>query len=556
MKSKKRVSAILLACMTLSMAASACGRGIVMDNSEEAEGKTTISVSTYNKGVGKKWLEDAARRFELLHENTPFEEGKKGVYIDVQGTNDAADILLKKSLTADIYFTELMNYMQYINESKVAPITDVVQADLKSVGEQGKTIEGKLAQSQKDFLTAKDGDYYALPFYDGFMGFVYDVDVFETNLYYFDEQGEFVIDLTDKSKGIDGVAGTLDDGLPRTYAEFEKLVDHIRLDGKMSPFVYATKAEDYYTKGLTNWWADYEGKEKMQANWALSGEIDYIEGFNVDGTPIIKQTTIDSTKGMDSIKMLQAQPGKYYALQFLRDYVMGDKSNHVSASDYLMSQYSLIRTGVKSGASSAAMLMEGVWWENEADKEGKFSSVYKEDLNAKKNGVKEEDYRKYRRFAFMPIPKVSEDNFGASATKTTLYSGNDAYAFISSNSKGVKLDVAKEFLKFLHTDKELSLFSVETSIPRALTYTMDAEDKENMTYFGKSVIAMKENADIVYPYSNNEYYLKNAATFILKEWCWKSKIGGAEQNNPFSVFVKNEKTTAKDYFEGLIKVSR
>ena len=77
-----------------------------------------------------------------------------------------------------------------------------------------------------------------------------------------------------------------------------------------------------------------------------------------------------------------------------------------------------------------------------------------------------------------------------------------------------------------------------------------------MTYFAKSVAEMKNAADIVYPYSGNPYYIENAAKFTLRQWCWRSVVSGVDQADPFAVFEENRAVSAKDYFEGLIKVKR
>lgn len=547
---KKTFSAVLLATLLFGATATSC-MGQVEKPQFDASGKTVIQVSTYNKGVGVKWLQNLAKRFEEAYATTPFEEGKMGVAVDVQGTPHAADILLEQNLTADVYFTELMDYFTYVRRGKVQPISDVVKADMASVGESGKTIEGKMVDAQKDFLTAQGGEYYAIPFYDGFMGFVYDVDVFEKYGYYFNEAGNFVVDGEEKSTGIDKTANTYDDGLPRTYAEFKKLVEKISMDSNnMHPFVYSNEGVGYYGKALMNWWSDYEGKTYMQKNWELNGETDYVSGFDGNGNPIITTTTIDSSLGMDSIKNLQRQPGKYYALQFIRDVVTNKASNLTNSGDFKSAQYKLIASGVTADPG-AAMLAEGVWWENEAYISGTFDGIHSRDLSTTASKA---DYKKSRRFAFMPVPKVSEDNYGASATQQTLYSGNDAMCFISSASKGAKLDAAKEFLKFAHTDRELSLFNVETSIPRALKYKVEDAEKAQMSHFGKSVIEMKNAAEIVYPYSGNAYYKENSATFTLGQWAWRTKIDGVTYDSPFEVFAGDSKKTAKAYFEGLILV--
>jgi hypothetical protein len=150
----------------------------------------------------------------------------------------------------------------------------------------------------------------------------------------------------------------------------------------------------------------------------------------------------------------------------------------------------------------------------------------------------------------MPIPKV-DDAALAKSNKQTLYSGNDAFCFISANSKDVKLEVAKLFLQFMHTDEQLSAFTAKMSITRSMNYQMKAEDLAKMTPFGKSVMEMKSASDIVYPYSGHDYYISNSANFSLGQWGWKATVGGRPVMNPFDEYLDHPTTTAQMYFEGL-----
>lgn len=537
MKIKKGASFLLASMMiSASLLAPACGgqaQGAI-----EVEGKTTIQVAGYDAGLGLDWLTEAAKEFESKYAEVSFEEGKMGVAVQVSGC-EGADMMIEKPMNKDVYFTELFDYYSYVNRGKVADISSVVTDSLSAFGEN-TTVGDKMDQAMKDFLTSKDGKYYALPFYDGFMGFVYDVDMFEENGYFFDEDGNFTGDPEEKSTGIDGKPGTWDDGLPKTYAQFKELVDYIREGEKITPIVYGDDVKDYYRKGLTNWWADYEGKDYMLRNWNIEGETDYIEKFE-NGEPVIKTTTVDSS----NINILQQQPGKYYALDFLKNVVFSDSDNYTSASDFKNAQYQFIEGEL--GKYPAAMMMEGVWWEMEADLANAFTDISKYDYDY---NVAEGSYKNTRRFAFMPVPKVDEEHLGKS-NKQTLYSGNDAFCFISANSKGAKLEVAKLFLQFMHTDEQLSAFTAKMSITRSMNYQMKDEDLEKMTYFGKSVMEMKTASDIVYPYSGHDYYISQSGNFALGQWGWNAIIGGVKESNPFQAYLDNPATTAQMYFEGL-----
>ena len=541
MKIKKGMSVLLGGVLlSSSLFATACGGGRAK-GTVDVEGKTTIQVAGYDAGLGLDWLKEAAREFEAKIGKQSFEEGKEGVAVVVSGC-EGADMMETKNLNKDVYFTELFDYYKYVNKKKVADISSVVNDSLSVFGED-TTVGAKMDQSIKDFLTSKDGNYYALPFYDGFMGFVYDVEMFEDNGFFFDENGNFTGDPEQKSAGIDGVSGNWDDGLPKTYAQFNQLVEYIRDEADITPFVYSPKTQDYFRRGMTNWWSDYEGKDYMLRNWNIEGETDYIEGFDENGEPIIKTTTV----GVSNVNVLQQQPGKYYALDFIKDVVCSDEDNYTSESDHKNAQLKFIKGEMAS--EPVAMIMEGAWWEIEADLADSFNIISRNDIDY---DTTQGEYKNTRRFAFMPVPKVDEAHL-AKSQKQTLYSVNDAFCFISANSKGAKLEVAKLFLQFMHTDAQLSSFTAKMSITRSMNYQMKDEDLEKMTPFGKSVMQMKSVSDIVYPYSGHKYYIDNSSNFALGQWGWKSIINGRTAFNPFEEYLNYPKTTAKTYFEGLKK---
>ena len=521
------------------LSVTACG-GNPEDSLGDVEGKTLIKVASYNGGLGLDWLKEAAKRFSAKFADKSFEANKTGVAVSVVESL-AGDMLANKSLNEDVYLTESVDYYLMQSQGKFADISDVVKADLGFYGENGKTIEGKMDAAMSSFLKAKDGKYYGIPFYDGFYGFVYDVDMFEGKGWFFDEAGNFT--KTNKSTGLDGKAGTYDDGMPKTYAQFGQLVTKIREDS-ITPFAYGgSDNEEYFIEALANYWSNYEGKENMQRNWSFEGETDLITGWDGD-TPIIEKKAISPENRFE----LQKQPGKYYALKFMRDVVTANGQNYTTASNFKAAQLKLIQSyldgEVQPGA--VAMIVDGAWFENEAEISGTFKTVSRMDF---RDDIKGKDYKKTRRFAFMPVPMANE----SCSTKQTLISSNESFCFINAATTGGKLDVAKEFLKFLHTEAELAHFTKTTSITRPYEYTVDAASKAEMSYYGQSLMQMKETADIVYPYSDNLTYIQNSTQLRLEAWAFTSKYGASTVDNPFSQFRLDENLSAKTYFEGLRK---
>ena len=98
----------------------------------------------------------------------------------------------------------------------------------------------------------------------------------------------------------------------------------------------------------------------------------------------------------------------------------------------------------------------------------------------------------------------------------------------------------------------MSKFTSKTSITRSLNYEVTAEDRENATHFGKSVIDMKANSTIIYPYSVEDLVFYNADAFTDLAWYFTSVVYGQTRNNPFAAF-KNGDANAITYFNGLFK---
>ena len=538
---KKKILNVLsvLLCGTMLVSFAACGGG-----GEElpaaAQGKTVLYVAAYEGGLGTQWITNAANSFAKQYEGVSLEDGKTGVYVHVQAHKSFnGNTLLTGTIDKDIYFTEDVNYFKHVGQGNFADITDIVTGSLSEYGEEG-SIEDKLDKNQKDFLTAKDGKYYGLPFYDGIHGFIYDRDLFNANYWFFDADGAIGVDETGKnangsdfglSAGPDNnMETTYDNGLPATYAQFEELLYEIRAVRKV-PFSYMGSDPAYIKRAMMNWWSDYEGLENMNVNYTLDGEVELVESISGD-TVTTYTENIDQTNGY----LLHKQAGKYYALSFLETLVDNPDNYKVNKDDHKTAQRKFVR-GTLTNDDDFAMLVDGIWWENEA------RSILDD------CGTEFGKGRMDRRFAFMPVPKANETELAKNQGQT-LVSLNDSFAFVNAKSK--KLDLAKKFMQFLHTDAQLSAFTSETSATRSFRYDVIEADEATMSYFGKSVLEMKRNSNIIYPCSNLTIINNNSATFTSDVWGWSTQIGATKYEDPFAAFRSGK--TAKDYFEGYGKI--
>ncbi|MBR2320946.1 MAG: hypothetical protein IKA57_02285 [Clostridia bacterium] len=512
------------------------GGGTIIEDSQYDETKANLSVATFDGGVGRAWLEDAIARFEAKYATaTHFQAGKTGVKISLDGDknkyggNKLAEV---GSLTKDVYFTEAVDYYTFVNNGLVADISDVVKGSMSAYGESG-TIEDKLDPTTKEFMTKKDGKYYMLPFYDGFYGLIYDVELFETEGFYFDQDGDFTKDKSALSKGPDGKAGTYDDGLPATYDQMIELCDEIVAKGFV-PFMYSGNYTAYVNRAFYGYATDYEGYDAYSQNNTFTGTLKVAKTVTpkagtMEADIEFEEVPLSEANGYD----LQRQAGKYYALA-MQEALFGSTKylgGAYNGLDYTVAQGEFIKS--KYTSKRYAMLAEGIWWENEAN------PTFVELENLK--GVKKSD----RRFALMPVPKVNE----AAAGEQTLFSVNSSFGFINKNAENMEL--AKEFMKFLHTDVEMSKFTAKTSIPRSLKYEVSAADRATATPYGQSIIDLRKNAKVVYPFSAADIVTKNDANFQKDTWCGVADKGdGKGLNNAFNAF-KDSKATALEFFNGL-----
>ncbi len=506
------------------------------------QGKTILNVATYDGGVGQDWIYKIKEEFEELYKDRSFNGGKgNGVYVNITGNKQlGGNTIENDSLKFDVYFTEMVDYYSFVNKDRLADISDIVTGEFPTEFNENGTIESKLDPTWKDFLTSVQGNkYYALPFYDGFYGIIYDVDLFDANGWYFDDEGDFVgkTGLANKSNGLDGVKGTQDDGLPKTYDEYSKLLAKIR-SGGYTPFAYAGTIT-YVQRAMIGFWADYEGKEQMELNNTFNGTANLVS--SIDGRSITtSQTTIDENNGY----LLQKQAGKFYALDFLKNVFLGDTGNYygdvINGVGYRDVQTNFVLGKYRSNEPTIyAMLVDGAWWEHEATSDFNLAKKLSE------TGAKEN-----RRFAFMPIPKVREERISEAGTKQTLISQNNSYCFINKNATNMEL--AKLFLQFAHTDRQMANFTINTSVTRALNYEMDKSELDKTTYYGQSVYQMKKSSDVFYPVSSLPLVVNNAGYFNWDgSWAWMSNGKTQSANGVLSRIGNGE--SVESYFNGLSK---
>lgn len=535
--------------------------------------KTQLYVFNHYAGLKDEWLQAVVDRFVKAYENTSFEEGKTGVQIFVDNTQKTGDMFINEGSlptnSNEVFFTENVAYYDFIARNQLLDITDVVTEKLedcdteRDIFGEDKSIEDKLAgmnNGSKEFYKTDDGKYYALPFYEAYSALVYDIDLFEDKSFYFAKGGcpsefseftqthnadkkasgsfttyKYVGAMGERSAGPDGLYGTDDDGLPATYDEFFVLCENISGKG-VRPMVFFGDS-DYLNETATALYTDYEGKDKMSVNFTFEGKgLDIVTGFE-GGKPVSTPTDVTPETGY----LIYQQEGRYYALDFLRRLIKGeyyDSNTFATTQDQKNTQSDFLYGRFSDAKRTIAMMAEGSWWQNEArDHYENLVGEYGESASLMN-----------RRIGMMALPKATEAKIGE---PQTYLSTKQTGCFINKSIAANKVKLAKEFVKFCHTDESLVEFMQIVNMPKPFAFDMTDEQLEKCSTFGRDLYKAHSSGNVVFSGSKNAIF-RSAYMRFMSVNQWDTKLSnGLDHRMVSTAFKNNPDFTAKDYFDGL-----
>ncbi len=533
-KANKVVSVILAASSTLAMAA--CG-GVdpsIQSSPDRPVDRTKaqLYVFSYDGGQGNAWLDAAVNRFETMYAETVFVEGTKGVqvHLDLQKQGGETVAATIPSSRNQVYFLENLNYLNYVYEGLMLDITDMVTEDLTAYGET-RSIEDKLTTHQQNYYKVNNR-YYGLPHYQGFNGLSYDVDLFDQKNLFFKNDGTIGAKSTSSnlSVGVDGVAGTFDDGLPMTYAQFFQLCDRMVALG-ICPLTWSGYYQFYFQSLMVSLATDHAAEEAITFYTFDGKSKELIDSIAEDGTITYKpETTITQANGYE----LYNHASIWYALDFAETVIekgyfspgsFNGTTTHTDAQDtFLLSRY--------TNEQDVGMLVEGSWWQSEA--ESTFAMMANSYVNASKND---------RRIGFMPLPKATEERLAEH--KTYIRDDNYTIRFINANCEPEYIPLAKKFLQFCATDESLQEFTTLTSAMLGYEYDLKQEQYDSLNYFGQSIYNLRKSSTVVYPYSNSDFFYRNKSAL--------SDFFGTGVYNVVTLAMKNNGISAKTYFDAIVE---
>ncbi len=528
----------MLLCLVLCFSAVACGEETGGD--EPSTNQVVLEFVIDDAGIGTQWLEKANLRFMKQYENTTYGD-KKGVYCRI---NKQMPRLANMSTDGyHVYFMEWVEPVSgMVKTGNLLNITDVVTEKYDTRDGELVSIEDKMFEEYKKFPQADNGDYYALPYIEVYGGLTYDRRLFnEYGLYFaqagkgtkyackrFGTQYEFIKKGDDASKtcGPDGEYGTVDDGLPSCTLELVTLWYRMNQMG-IFPVQLSGKYLNYATFFLNGITTSLQGEQEAYATYGLEGEMDVVVGYtdeNLFGEidyvkkPIVKRVKITEEQGYYTTWSV----AKYYALALLEIIEKEGyftKGNALSTYSHIDCQLDFIYSGYGQN-DKIGMLVEASYWYNESTIRNNFN--YFNTLYPEAGGDRD--------IQWMSLPVnlenvVTGDNVNKDTTvgvqesvkgerPTLIDTSRGAVVFNSRVAKQPEVYQAlKDWIRFFHTDDELSRFTVESNLARPLNYQVKDEHKTGWNAFGNSLWELRKDSFVLRFEGNNETFYSNTSFF-------------------------------------------
>ncbi len=523
------------------------------------ETKTQVYVFNFSGGFGVQWMDELIKRFEEDFKDYEGVDGKVGVQVVPDYQKVTGTSMTMAGNKNDVLFTEGINYFDFVSRGDVLDLTEMVNEKLTQYGET-RSIMDKIPEEMQSALNV-DGKIYMIPHYAGYNGITLDVDLMDEKGLFLGKDGEFLYKTTDAcdegdttgesgelSTGPDGKFGTYDDGLPATYEEFFALVEELDQSG-VDAFAWSGQHQWYTSTMMVGMAANAMGPEYAST----------LYNYNKTNFPVVKTNTIqvDSTAANWSLtyeteteNITEANgyevfrhPGFLTALAFI-ERIVDNRADYAADNSFtggvqntdIQAEYLLSRLDSTSGGRPIAMLIEGCWWEQEAD------LVFKD--HDDQYGVGRMD----RRLRFLPFPHINDDYVGQGQV---MLEANNCYGFINSSVPEERKDLALKFLQYCNTDASLREYSRITNTTKALKYELTEEDRAAMSYFGNSLMDIQEAEDtvIVYPVANNAKFREQKKNLGNQD-IW---VMNASAKTATTFFKGSPDATAADYFRGMLQ---
>ncbi len=509
---------------------------------------STINVQIYPGGNGEQWLYNAATRFQKKYAEQSFEDGKKGVYINISGKE--IDMTTVSTSAVHVFFDERFSNVYSLAQSeKILPLDDV----MKATDYEGEaSIESRIYSEELDGMKGPDGSYYALPNDELYPGLSYDKDVFESKNWYLakDAENGVLVDnkygsayfvknsSAEKSCGPDAVYGTYDDGLPASLEEMLVLCGKIKSDGGVV-LSMAGQWQQYANYLLQGLWASLGGIEELRALYTFTGNVEVVTGFTdeplFEGISYIKKPITQVVEITEANAwMAYKSAARYYAAAFLEianneTWFSPESKGATGDTDII----DLFVNDAVSGNKPRAFLIEGSYWYNKLNDDKPDAMELYQGLSGKR----------YPNVAFMSLPmelRTEDVNVGTKKTQA-LFDNGLSCVYVNARYKNDTqiLEACKTFLKFLYSDRELRAYTEAAGTLRPMQYRLTDEEWAGLSPYYQSVYSISRNAKVLYLSSDKESFNRNRWTFRIH---FSSAIFGMDgYSNYFEAYYKKNR---------------
>lgn len=559
MKSFLKKALAILMCVCTVAPVAACSPNNDVDESTT----TALRISAGGGGIGTAWMEEAGKRFEEKQAEHSYADGKTGVKVVVSLSNPNGLNTSRTDATM-IYGIDRMNTLTgEVQRGYVVDINDIMtEKETETRNGVPISVDDKFFDEMKSWYKAEqDGHYYGVPYIENYAGLSYNRDVFDAHNLYFAKPGAgkanysatygktfYTVgdDNADKSCGPDGEYGTQDDGLPSSLVEFLCLCEYMVGEGVRpinlcGGFIhYINFLQDGMIASLIGYDRYrnivYESDSKGQPVRVVTGYTDepLFPGIDYIKKPVIQEVVITPECGYYSTLMEE----KYYVDALLEiiekeEYFAPDANN--DNASHLISQQNFMAGSLGGTYEEIGMLVEASYWNYESYKDRNYEILGKE--------PKDIDVR----WMCLPVrlfDTVTEGN----GEDPFLYEYTSSYLCINSRYENdpEHLNAAKDFLRFLMTDEELSHWTVSNCTFKPMTYSVTEEDKEKEMPFYAWMRDIRERGKVLYNWSDSKIFRNNMRGFYDRGW-GDGQFGTNHQTNML-VAMRKQGYTAMSAF--------
>lgn len=430
--------------------------------------KEIIYLSLFSGGFGTAWMDTLLEEYNKTSEDYMFKRVTDNKY----SVEDITDRVTSGINDASIYFADSSDIDELIAGKYLINLNEIWQSE-----ENGKKLTERVWDSElfQRAYSDENGDLFAIPFSQGVCGVIYDHDLFtQLNLF-----------LTDPStsnglkKGIDGIEGTYDDGLPTTMKEFDSMIDKLNR-ASVIPFIYSDLyANDMLMPICDIVWGQYDGKTNYVNTLLFEGEYK---------SPSTGKVTMLTPEEGYKVYTENLPEGKLKAIEFLNNYLIntGYICKNIDGYNHTDTEGKFI---LSHNDTPIAMIFDGFWWENEA------RDYFEIDASRDSNyGYGKRDFR------IMPIPAY-DGHAAESEGKFYLPTNSNGSAFAIKTGDSKKDEAIKKFLLNFTKSETLALFSMYNSTILPYDYEMTPEQIGKMTKFGQNFyeVIHSDNVEIIRP---------------------------------------------------------